>query len=109
MCWGALPSPPPSAEFTLYCLRCLKQMAEEGFQPQLLFTSLVLEEEDRAALLRAVVKGEPAFCPPPQASNLVSTPVLLKDFYSKVSPRQEAMTARLIPFLHQEGRTAGTR
>lgn len=66
--------------------RCLKRMAEEGFQPQLLFTNLVLEEEDRAALLRAVVKGEPAFCPPSQASNLVNTPVLLKDFYSKEGP-----------------------
>ncbi|NP_001394723.1 DNA-directed RNA polymerase, mitochondrial isoform 4 precursor [Mus musculus] len=63
--------------------RCLKQMMEEGFQPQLLFTDLVLEEEDRAALLRAVVKAEPAFRPPPQAPSPVNTSTLLKDIYSK--------------------------
>lgn len=66
--------------------RCLKQMAEEGFQPQLLFTNLVLEKEDRTALLRAVVKAEPAFRPPSQALDPASTPVLLKDFYSKEGP-----------------------
>ncbi|XP_028627407.1 DNA-directed RNA polymerase, mitochondrial isoform X2 [Grammomys surdaster] len=66
--------------------RCLKQMIEEGFQPQLLFTDLVLEEEDRAALLRAVVKAEPAFHSPTQAPNLVSTSMLLKDVYSKEGP-----------------------
>ncbi|XP_021060015.1 DNA-directed RNA polymerase, mitochondrial [Mus pahari] len=66
--------------------RCLKQMMEEGFQPQLLFTDLVLEEKDRAALLRAVVKAEPAFCPPPQAPNPVNTAALLKDIYSKEGP-----------------------
>lgn len=75
-------------------------MMEEGFQPHLLFTDLVLEEEERAALLRAVLKAEPAFCPPPQDPSPVSTSVLLKDVYSKVSPRQEA---RLIPSPHQEG------
>lgn len=74
---------------------------EEGFQPQLLFTDLVLEEEDRAALLRAVVKAEPAFRPPPQAPSPVNTSTLLKDIYSKVSPRQEVMTACFIPSLHQ--------
>ncbi|GAB1295302.1 DNA-directed RNA polymerase, mitochondrial [Apodemus speciosus] len=66
--------------------RCLQQMTEEGFQPQLLFTDLVLEEEDRAVLLRAVVKAEPAFRPPPQAPNPVNTSVLLKDIYSKEGP-----------------------
>ncbi|NP_001394724.1 DNA-directed RNA polymerase, mitochondrial isoform 5 precursor [Mus musculus] len=66
--------------------RCLKQMMEEGFQPQLLFTDLVLEEEDRAALLRAVVKAEPAFRPPPQAPSPVNTSTLLKDIYSKEGP-----------------------
>ncbi|XP_052021283.1 DNA-directed RNA polymerase, mitochondrial isoform X2 [Apodemus sylvaticus] len=66
--------------------RCLKQMTEEGFQPQLLFTDLVLEEDDRAALLRAVVKAEPTFRPPPRVPNPVNTSVLLKDVYSKEGP-----------------------
>lgn len=73
-------------------------MMEKGFQPQLLFTDLVLEEEDRAALLRAVVKAEPSFRLPPQAPNTVNTSMLLKDVYSKVSPRQEAMTAHFFFF-----------
>lgn len=72
-------------------------MRAEGFQPQLLFTDLALEEEDRAAILRAVVRAEPAFSPPPQAPNPVNKSTLLKDVYTKVSPRHEAaMTA---PFL----------
>ncbi|XP_076775698.1 DNA-directed RNA polymerase, mitochondrial isoform X2 [Arvicanthis niloticus] len=66
--------------------RCVKQMMEEGFRPQLLFTDLVLEEEERTALLRAVLKAEPAFCPPPQDPSPVSTSVLLKDVYSKEGP-----------------------
>lgn len=65
-------------------------MTEEGLQPQLLFTDLVMDEEERAALLRAVVKAEPTFCPPPQAPKPVNTCVLLKHIYSKVSPRWEA-------------------
>lgn len=68
-------------------------MMEQGFQPQLLFTDLVLEQEERAALLRAVLKAEPAFRPPPQAASPVNTSVLLEDVYSKVSPRREAGSA----------------
>ncbi|XP_021497542.1 LOW QUALITY PROTEIN: DNA-directed RNA polymerase, mitochondrial [Meriones unguiculatus] len=66
--------------------RCLKQMRAEGFQPQLLFTDLALEEEDRAAVLRAVVRAEPAFSPPPQAPNPVNTSTLLREVYAKEGP-----------------------
>ena len=75
------------------CLRCLKEMLEEGFQPQQLFTELVLPEEERAALLRAVLKAEPAFRLPPQAPNPVNTCTLLQEVYAKVSPRHKAATS----------------
>ncbi|ERE72378.1 DNA-directed RNA polymerase [Cricetulus griseus] len=63
--------------------RCLKQMMEEGFQPQQLFTDLVLTGEERDALLRAVVKAEPAFILPPQAPEPVNTSILLQEVYAK--------------------------
>ncbi|CAH6779348.1 Polrmt [Phodopus roborovskii] len=67
--------------------RCLKQMIEEGFQPQQLFTDLVLAGEERAALLRAVVKAKPTFSLPPQAPNPVNTSTLLKEVYDKKGPK----------------------
>lgn len=73
---------------TLHRLRCLKQMMEEGFQPQQLFTDLVLTGEERDALLRAVVKAEPAFILPPQAPEPVNTSILLQEVYAKVSPKR---------------------
>ncbi|XP_050995812.1 DNA-directed RNA polymerase, mitochondrial [Acomys russatus] len=66
--------------------RCLTQMKEEGLQPRLLFTELVLEEEDRATLLRAVVKAEPAFSPLSQAPNPVNRSTLLREVYAKEGP-----------------------
>lgn len=85
------------------CLRCLKEMVEAGFQPQQLFTDLDLAGDERAALLRAVLKAEPAFSLPPQAPDPVNTSTLLKEIYAKVSPTREAATtsgrpqARLAP------------
>ncbi|XP_003502602.1 DNA-directed RNA polymerase, mitochondrial isoform X2 [Cricetulus griseus] len=67
--------------------RCLKQMMEEGFQPQQLFTDLVLTGEERDALLRAVVKAEPAFILPPQAPEPVNTSILLQEVYAKKGPK----------------------
>ncbi|KAL1783071.1 DNA-directed RNA polymerase, mitochondrial isoform X1 [Sigmodon hispidus] len=67
--------------------RCLKQMLEEGFQPQQLFTDLALAGDDRAALLRAVCKAKPAFRLPPQAPDPVNTSTLLKDVYAKTGPK----------------------
>ncbi|KAK7803884.1 hypothetical protein U0070_020101 [Myodes glareolus] len=63
--------------------KCLKQMMEDGFQPQQLFTDLALTGEERAALLRAVVKAEPAFSPPPQAPSPANTSTLLREIYAK--------------------------
>ncbi|XP_040593595.1 DNA-directed RNA polymerase, mitochondrial isoform X2 [Mesocricetus auratus] len=67
--------------------RCLKQMTEEGFQPQQLFSDLVLTEEERDALLRALVKAEPAFRVPPQAPDPVNTSTLLKEIYAREGPQ----------------------
>ena len=105
MCWAALSwgqGSPLSAQLTLshpFCLRCLKQMKENGFQPQQLFTDLALAGEEQAALLRAVVKAEPAFSPPPQAPRPVNTSTLLREIYAKVSPRHEATMAASFPSL----------
>ncbi|XP_038169747.1 DNA-directed RNA polymerase, mitochondrial isoform X3 [Arvicola amphibius] len=63
--------------------KCLKQMKEDGFQPQQLFTDLALAGEERAVLLRAVTKVEPAFSPPPQAPSPVNTSTLLREIYAK--------------------------
>lgn len=73
-------------------------MKENGFQPQQLFTDLALAGEEQAALLRAVVKAEPAFSPPPQAPSPVNTSTLLREIYAKVSPRHEATMAASFPF-----------
>ncbi|CAO2641574.1 DNA-directed RNA polymerase, mitochondrial [Lemmus lemmus] len=67
--------------------KCLKQMRKDGFQPQQLFTDLVLAREERAALLRAVVKAEPAFRPPPQVPSTVNTSTLLREIYAKNGPK----------------------
>jgi DNA-directed RNA polymerase len=61
-------------------------MAQDGLQLQQLFTALALSEEERAALLRAVVKAEPAFSPPPQTPPQVNTSTLLREIYAQVSP-----------------------
>lgn len=74
-------------------------MKENGFQPQQLFTDLALAGEEQAVLLRAVVKAEPAFSPPPQAPSPVNTSTLLREIYAKVSPRHEATMAASFPFL----------
>lgn len=74
-------------------------MKEDGFQPQQLFTDLALAGEERAALLRAVVKAEPAFSPPSQAPSPVNMSTLLREIYAKVSPRHEAAMAVSFPFL----------
>ncbi|XP_038169739.1 DNA-directed RNA polymerase, mitochondrial isoform X2 [Arvicola amphibius] len=67
--------------------KCLKQMKEDGFQPQQLFTDLALAGEERAVLLRAVTKVEPAFSPPPQAPSPVNTSTLLREIYAKNGPK----------------------
>ncbi|XP_059107892.1 DNA-directed RNA polymerase, mitochondrial isoform X2 [Peromyscus eremicus] len=67
--------------------RCLKEMVEAGFQPQQLFTDLGLAGDERAALLRAVVKAEPAFRVPPLAPDPVNTSTLLKEVYAKKGPK----------------------
>ncbi|XP_052603218.1 DNA-directed RNA polymerase, mitochondrial isoform X3 [Peromyscus californicus insignis] len=67
--------------------RCLKEMVEAGFQPQQLFTDLGLAGDERAVLLRAVVKAEPAFSLPPQAPDPVNTSTLLKEVYAKKGPK----------------------
>uniref|UniRef100_A0A8C8VV53 DNA-directed RNA polymerase n=1 Tax=Peromyscus maniculatus bairdii TaxID=230844 RepID=A0A8C8VV53_PERMB len=67
--------------------RCLKEMVEAGFQPQQLFTDLDLAGDERAALLRAVRKAEPAFSLPPQAPDPVNTSTLLKEIYAKKGPK----------------------
>lgn len=74
-------------------------MMEDGFQPQQLFTDLALAGEERAALLRAVVKAEPAFSPPPQAPSPANTSTLLREIYAKVSPRHEAAVTVSFLFL----------
>ncbi|XP_020939959.1 DNA-directed RNA polymerase, mitochondrial isoform X1 [Sus scrofa] len=65
--------------------RCLKQMAQDGLQLEGLFTSVLLSEEERAELLKAVRKAKPTFSvpcprpPPPQ----VNTSPLLREIYAK--------------------------
>lgn len=79
--------------------RCLKQMAQDGLQPQDLFTSLSLCKEDQAAVLRALRKAEPTFSapqPPLPASQLSSSP-LLREIYNKVSPSLRPGTCRQRP------------
>uniref|UniRef100_A0A8D0MC72 DNA-directed RNA polymerase n=1 Tax=Sus scrofa TaxID=9823 RepID=A0A8D0MC72_PIG len=65
--------------------RCLKQMAQDGLQLEGLFTSVLLSEEERAELLKAVRKAKPTFsvpcpCPPPPQ---VNTSPLLREIYAK--------------------------
>ncbi|XP_028714374.1 DNA-directed RNA polymerase, mitochondrial isoform X2 [Peromyscus leucopus] len=67
--------------------RCLKEMVEAGFQPQQIFTDLDLAGDERAAVLRAVLKAEPAFSLPPQAPDPVNTSTLLKEIYAKKGPK----------------------
>ncbi|XP_069337431.1 DNA-directed RNA polymerase, mitochondrial isoform X17 [Eulemur rufifrons] len=66
--------------------RCLEQMAQDGLQLQDLFTAVPLSEEERAALLRAIVKVQPTFSPPPRSPPQVNTSVLLREIYAKDGP-----------------------
>nr|XP_044991020.1 DNA-directed RNA polymerase, mitochondrial isoform X2 [Jaculus jaculus] len=66
--------------------RCLDQMVHDGLQPTQIFTDLPLLEEERAAILRAVVKAKPTFSLPPQPSPQVNTSELLREVYSKDEP-----------------------
>ncbi|XP_053437582.1 DNA-directed RNA polymerase, mitochondrial isoform X1 [Nycticebus coucang] len=66
--------------------RCLEQMAQDGLQLQGLFTAVPLSEEERSMLLRAVVKAQPTFSPPPQPPPQVNTSMLLREIYAKDSP-----------------------
>lgn len=74
-------------------------MAQDGLQPQALFTSLRLGKEDQAALLRALRKAEPTFSapqPPRPVSQLNSLP-LLREIYDKVSPSLRSGACRQGP------------
>uniref|UniRef100_A0A8C9AJ18 DNA-directed RNA polymerase n=1 Tax=Prolemur simus TaxID=1328070 RepID=A0A8C9AJ18_PROSS len=66
--------------------RCLEQMARDGLQLQDIFTAVPLSEEERAALLRAIVKAQPTFSPPPRSPPQVNTSTLLREIYAKDSP-----------------------
>ncbi|XP_023368396.1 DNA-directed RNA polymerase, mitochondrial isoform X3 [Otolemur garnettii] len=66
--------------------RCLEQMAQDGLQLQGLFTAVPLSEEERSMLLRAVVKAQPTFSPPPRPPPQVNTSPLLREIYAKDSP-----------------------
>ncbi|XP_008592549.1 PREDICTED: DNA-directed RNA polymerase, mitochondrial [Galeopterus variegatus] len=63
--------------------RCLQQMTQDGLQLQGLFTGVALSEEERAALLKAVVKAKPTFSPPPRPPPPVNTSTLLREVYAK--------------------------
>ncbi|XP_005406090.1 PREDICTED: DNA-directed RNA polymerase, mitochondrial [Chinchilla lanigera] len=65
--------------------RCLEQMAQDGLQLEQLFLEETLSSEERAALLRAVLKAKPDFCPP-QPSPQVNTSALLREIYAKDGP-----------------------
>ncbi|XP_023572671.1 DNA-directed RNA polymerase, mitochondrial [Octodon degus] len=65
--------------------RCLEQMAQDGLQLEQLFLEETLSNEERAMLLRAVLKAEPNFRPP-QPSPQVNTSVLLSEVYAKEGP-----------------------
>ncbi|XP_019512733.1 PREDICTED: DNA-directed RNA polymerase, mitochondrial isoform X1 [Hipposideros armiger] len=68
--------------------RCLKQMVQDGLQPQELFRSMALCKEAQAALLSAVRKADPTFSlpQPPLPSSQVNTSPLLRDIYDKDCP-----------------------
>lgn len=65
--------------------RCLRQLRQDGLQLSQLFTAITLSEEERAALLKAVVKVEPTFSPPPPPPPQLNTSTLLQGVYAKVS------------------------
>uniref|UniRef100_A0A2K6EYA5 DNA-directed RNA polymerase n=1 Tax=Propithecus coquereli TaxID=379532 RepID=A0A2K6EYA5_PROCO len=66
--------------------RCLKQMARDRLQLQDLFTVVPLSEEERAALLRAIVKARPTFRPRLRPPPQVNTSTLLREVYAKDGP-----------------------
>ncbi|KFO28925.1 DNA-directed RNA polymerase, mitochondrial isoform X2 [Fukomys damarensis] len=65
--------------------RCLEQMAQDGLQLEQLFLEVTLSSEEKAAMLRAVLKAKPDFCPP-QPSPQVNTSTLLREVYAKDGP-----------------------
>ncbi|XP_021100725.1 DNA-directed RNA polymerase, mitochondrial isoform X4 [Heterocephalus glaber] len=65
--------------------RCLEQMAQDGVQLEQLFYEETLSNEERAAMLRAVLKAKPDFRLP-QPSPQVNTSPLLREVYSKDGP-----------------------
>ncbi|KAM6168686.1 DNA-directed RNA polymerase, mitochondrial [Erethizon dorsatum] len=65
--------------------RCLEQMAQDGLQLDQLFLEETLSNEERALLLRAVLKAKPDFRPP-QPSPQVNTSTLLSEVYAKDGP-----------------------
>lgn len=67
--------------------RCLQQMARDGLQLEQLFSEESLSPEERAALLRAVLKAKPNFRLP-QPCPQVSPVELLQEVYAKVSRPQ---------------------
>uniref|UniRef100_A0A2K6TCW0 DNA-directed RNA polymerase n=1 Tax=Saimiri boliviensis boliviensis TaxID=39432 RepID=A0A2K6TCW0_SAIBB len=66
--------------------RCLEQMSQEGLKLQEIFTTVPLCEEERAAVLKAVLKVKPTFKPPERPPCSVSTSKLLRDVYAKDGP-----------------------
>ncbi|XP_027625347.1 DNA-directed RNA polymerase, mitochondrial [Tupaia chinensis] len=66
--------------------RCLDQMARDGLQLPELFTAGILSEEEQAMVLKAVVKAEPTFSPPPRPPPQANTSALLSEVYAKDSP-----------------------
>nr|XP_013001009.1 LOW QUALITY PROTEIN: DNA-directed RNA polymerase, mitochondrial [Cavia porcellus] len=65
--------------------RCLQQMARDGLQLEQLFSEESLSPEERAALLRAVLKAKPNFRLP-QPCPQVSPVELLQEVYAKDGP-----------------------
>nr|XP_012601324.1 DNA-directed RNA polymerase, mitochondrial [Microcebus murinus] len=66
--------------------RCLQQMARDKLQLADLFTAVPLSEEERAEILRAIVKARPTFRPPPPPPPQVNTSTLLREVYAKDGP-----------------------
>nr|XP_012291235.1 DNA-directed RNA polymerase, mitochondrial [Aotus nancymaae] len=66
--------------------RCLEQMSQEGLKLQEVFTAVPLCEEERAAVLKAVLKAKPTFKLPERPPSPVNTSKLLRDVYAKDGP-----------------------
>ncbi|KAK2086781.1 hypothetical protein P7K49_032688 [Saguinus oedipus] len=66
--------------------RCLEQMSQEGLKLQEIFTAVPLCREERAAVLKAVLKAKPTFKLPERPPSPVNTSKLLRDVYAKDGP-----------------------